>query len=159
MQPLTAISANAASFVPKRRRRCRKRHRTPPPAPSDVCIYKGITATEWHTHSCDSSAHLPWWRRLRPLASDDGIGPSRSTVPNALWRETRRSDIARLDDTMSSSSPEGPGSIIWSYKQDLQCYQVEAGNRIRVTSLGPNPLLSVLRYCTKVPQVCNYPEG
>ena len=83
----------------------------------------------------------------------------RSPDSRRTRRETRRSDITRLDDTTSSSSPEGPGSITWSYKQDLQCYQVEAGNRIRVTSLEPNPLLSVLRYCTKATEVCNYPKG
>jgi hypothetical protein len=40
------------------------------------------------------------------------FGPATSTGPNAHRRLTRRSDIARLPDPLSGSSPEGPGPIV-----------------------------------------------
>jgi hypothetical protein len=40
------------------------------------------------------------------------VEPATSTASLRAMRKTRRSDIAKLADLKSTSSPEGPGSIL-----------------------------------------------
>ena len=40
------------------------------------------------------------------------VEPATSTASLRAMRKTRRSDIAKLADLKSTSSPEGPGSVL-----------------------------------------------